>query len=185
MYSVVWQSLPGRRPHERGGPDLLCRSLQIACFAGVRQCLARGLPVLETLKELHNQILRSLTQIESLTQSEEGPPLALAGARYTLTKASRSRTRLLETEIYPYLLEAATLSERAGIMRLQIAGQAQLAGSTSHISAWDMRTMTAKWSDYRAASLRIRTQMQTRVVEEQRLIYPLLEAAALSKASRF
>lgn len=141
--------------------------------------------MLETLKELHTQILRSIAQLEDLIRSAEEPPIALAGIRYTLTRASRTRTRLLEAEVYPYLLEKSPEAARAGILALQIEGKVQLSGSSSHISVWDMRTIAEKWSDYCAASLRVRTQMRTRVIEEQRLIYPLLEAKVLSTAARF
>ena len=50
----------------------------------------------------------------------------------------------MDTDTYPYLIETATLHERAELMLLKIAGQAQLASSTSHTSAWDMRTIMAK-----------------------------------------
>lgn len=132
--------------------------------------------MLKTLEELHSQILRSIAQLEELTCAEVGPPLALAGVRYTLTRASRTRTRLLEAQIYPYLLDHAPAEACPQVTRLQDTGREQLVGSSSHISVWDMRTIEARWPEYRAASHRIQTQMRVRVGEERHVVYPLLAA---------
>ncbi|MBT2185824.1 hypothetical protein [Sphingobium nicotianae] len=99
---------------------------------------------------------------------------AVASARLKLTRVSRRRTALLETKVYPFLLERVSPADQANVLALRDSGKAQLTVSVGHIGRWTLREVEESWSDYCAASRAMRTTMIARVGAERELVYPLL-----------
>jgi hypothetical protein len=130
--------------------------------------------MLAKLKMLHSEILDRLVELDQLVASNEPQIDRLMSVRHALTRASRARTMLLETEIYPSLLSAPDIKQADDIRRLQADGKADLATSSQHIGRWSLRTITKEWDQYRMASNTMRSAMRRRIKAEQDLLYPPL-----------
>ena len=137
--------------------------------------------MLNRLKSLHAEILGLLDELEQVARSPLPEIGLLSGVRHKLTRASRSRTMLLETA-YPRLCAGATAVEKALIDRLRREGKDQLISSAEHIGTWSVRQITAQWSGYCAASRRMRVAMRVRI-EDEKKIYPLLDHLQLTIAA--
>lgn len=128
--------------------------------------------MLNELRRLHSEILSCLDQLEALTAEATPPMERLPAVRYSLTRASRSRTMLLEGQ-YGQLSDRADPAQRAAVERLKAEGKNNLVRSAEHIGSWNLRAVTKRWPDYCAASKALRAQMRQRVAHEQRVLYPL------------
>jgi hypothetical protein len=128
--------------------------------------------MLNELRQLHSEILSCLDQLEALTAEATPPMERLPAVRYSLTRASRSRTMLLE-RLYGQLLDRADPGQRAAIERLKAEGKNNLVRSAEHIGSWTLRAVTKSWPEYCAASKSLRAHMRQRIALEQRVLYPL------------
>lgn len=130
--------------------------------------------MLTKLRELHSEIREKLGELDQLVANDQPQVDRLMHVRHALTRASRARTKLLETEIYPRLLSANISSQAEGVRRLKEEGKADLMASSQHIGRWSLRTITEEWNQYRSASNAVRIAMRRRIKAEQDLLYPLL-----------
>ena len=130
--------------------------------------------MLTELSTLHDEIERFIAELEALT-GEEVPRLdVVATARLKLTRVSRRRTTLLETAIYPRLLESASAADLSKVEALRSSGKQSLIASGAHIGRWTLSEIGAHWRDYCAASHALRVSMRERIEQERNIIYPLL-----------
>jgi hypothetical protein len=91
--------------------------------------------VLDRLQSLHTEILALLDELEQVASAPSPEMSRLSGVRHKLTRASRSRTMLLESA-YPRLSAGATAAEKALVDRLRGEGKDQLISSAQHIGTW-------------------------------------------------
>lgn len=134
--------------------------------------------MLNELKAMHAEIARFLDELETLAGEEKPRLETVAAVRLKLTRASRRRTTLLETSIYPSLLDSASEPDRQRIEALRDSGREGLIASIGHIGRWTIVDLGQRWREYRVASQRMRRSMRDRIAQEQALLYPLLEQQA-------
>jgi hypothetical protein len=130
--------------------------------------------MLDQLKALHDDIVMFIGELEKLTAAPIPKLDAVADTRLRLTRASRRRTTLLETQIYPHLLDRVPPADRQRVESLRNSGKARLQASVGHIGQWTLQEVRDRWSDYGRASRAMRASMRERVEEERAIIYPLL-----------
>lgn len=129
--------------------------------------------MLDQLRRLHADILAKLDELEALTSLPQPPMDRLPALRQALTRSSRARTMLLE-RAYDQLIAGAPADKKASLELLKAGGKDNLITSTRHIGSWTLREIADRWSDYRAASTKMRADMRQRIKSEKDLIYPLL-----------
>lgn len=125
------------------------------------------------LKQLHAAILSNLDELETLTAMPQPPMDRLPAVRLLLTRASRSRTMLLEGT-YGELIARAPPERKVALEALRAEGKDGLVRSGGHIGTWTIREVTCRWSDYCAASNVMQAAMRIRIRKEAALVYPLL-----------
>lgn len=134
--------------------------------------------MLDELLRLHEEILAQLEAMDRHT-AELAPPMdRLPATRQALTRASRARTILLEQH-YDRLISVAPVTQRAAIEALRDEGRSNLTVSTQHIGSWPIKEVIGRWSDYCAASNRMRTAMRKRLADEARVVLPLLSVSSV------
>lgn len=137
--------------------------------------------MLDTLRRHHRDIIALLRELDELTRAATPDADRLTGTRYRLTRASRARFLQIE-KLYAELLGVADAACRPMLEALRAEGAAILSRSGAHISRWTPREIEAHWPAYCRESLAMRTAMHARIVREQTLLYPLLEALATKAA---
>lgn len=135
----------------------------------------------DELRRLHAELGARLDELEALAACPEPPMQALSAVRLALTRASRARTMLLD-QLYPDLIARVGDRGRADIEALRAGAQHDRFASTTHISSWTIREITARWDEYRDASRAMRAAMRERIGREIALVYPLLADAEAGAA---
>ena len=130
--------------------------------------------MLDELKKLHDEIEGLLHDLDLLTQSEAPRLDAVASTRLRLTRASRRRTVLLDTKVYPAVLESSTDAERRSVEKLRDEGRQALLTSVGHIGRWTIGDIEERWKDYQVASREMQRSMVRRVKDERDTLYALL-----------
>jgi hypothetical protein len=128
------------------------------------------------LQRLHDELSASLDQLELLTNQTAPPMDRLPAVRLALTRASRSRTMLLE-RLHADLVGVATPADKAALEQLRAEAKDNLVRSAHHIGSWSLREVTKRWPEYCQASEQMRAGMRQRIARERRLVYPLLSVA--------
>jgi hypothetical protein len=129
--------------------------------------------VLDELQQLHGKMRAGLDALDALNGHEAPPMHELSSVRLAVTRASRSRTMLLE-QVYPGLIAQADPQERAQLEALRSRATDDIVASAQHIAIWTIREITDRWHDYREASRHLRAGMRERIDREVALLYPLL-----------
>jgi hypothetical protein len=133
--------------------------------------------VLLELKRAHDALLSCLNELERLTRDEMPDRPKLADTRWRLSKASAERRKLVDAAC-DLLMISALSNERVGVRALREHNAEHVAASSSHVRRWPIDQALADWEGYRAASAALRNAMRTRILQEQRTLYPLLDRAA-------
>ena len=127
------------------------------------------------LEQAHSQLLAQLDALEELVRGPVPTAGALSAARYQLTRVSRKRRKLLEERVFPMLLDRLEGAAADRIRTLRDSTSTAVADSAKHIHRWSTDEILDDWSGYRTASASMRRQMRERVMQEQRMLYPLLD----------
>lgn len=133
--------------------------------------------MLSALKQSHEELLKSISELEAILSNDVIEIRLLAPARLQLSKASARRRELVAAAIQ-LLSEAASADELRRLDLLRDSNTA-IAGATSrHVREWSTETIVANSEGYRAASAAMREAMRERIATERATLYPLLERAA-------
>jgi hypothetical protein len=132
--------------------------------------------LLAQLKLFHDRLLAHLDELAAMASADEPDRPTLSQIRWNLSRASRLRKKLIETEILPLLLQEASPADAARLRELQQAITSASASSSRHVSAWTIEQVLNDWAGYRQASAVIRSAMRERIEAERRVLYPALLA---------
>ncbi len=133
--------------------------------------------MLTELKRAHETLLACIDTLEALTKDDTPDAQKLARMRWKLSRSSVQRRRLVEAAC-DWLLANVTVIESSRIAALREKSADIVASSSRHVGRWTMAQILADWNGYREASAAMRKSMRTRIAQEQRALYPLLERAA-------
>jgi hypothetical protein len=135
---------------------------------------------LARLEELHRELTMLIATLGEATAHDVPDRSELTSIRWRLSRASRARTKLIETILLPHLRAQASLTDSDALDVLQAQISAASAESSRHIAAWTIDRVTAEWDGYRAASAEIRQAMARRIAAEKALLYPLLQRSPIA-----
>ncbi len=139
--------------------------------------------MLTTLSELHNALVEALAGLAALTERDRPDAGQLARQRLALSRASIARSRFVELEIFPRLLEALPAAEAEPVRRLRSDAAALRVLSAQHVGRWPIDTAMSDWPGYCAASRTMRAAMRQQIGAEQNRLYPLLREPASRRAA--
>ncbi len=128
-----------------------------------------------TLMKLHGELFAQLGRLSQLTEQAAPAAESIADCRLHLTRASAARTRYLELDAYPRLLEALPDDEAAPIRALRAEASALRAISSRHVADWPIESVVRDWPRYCLASRVMRAAMRHQIGAEKRLLHPLLD----------
>jgi len=131
--------------------------------------------MLAELKDIHEELLSLVNELAKLTAATSPDRQQLSKLRWRLSSASGRRRRLLEENVYPYLLARLTGAQNDDVARLRDSNSEVLAASRMHVGDWSTDRVMAEWAAYREASARMRETMRRRIAAEQIILYPLLD----------
>ena len=133
--------------------------------------------LLSELREAHLALLQAMAELDDLTRGPVPAKERVIDARWNISRGSLAR-RTLWSRIHACLVIRVIGAAADDLRKLQEADITLLRASTAHVSAWRINDVMANWSGYREASAKIRWKMKAAISTEQRLLYPLLTAAA-------
>ena len=131
--------------------------------------------MLSELQKLHVEMEDNLRRFADLVDAETPDAAALAAVRWKLSSASRTRTRLVDGDIFPHLLRRASSVEAQRLEQLKRQASAAGNDSSAHITKWTPERVQADWAGYRTASKLMRDRMRQQIRTEKLTLYPLLE----------
>lgn len=132
--------------------------------------------MLARLKEMHADLRAAIAALKAEVARAARDDEGLSTARLRLSRLSRQRRLLIETEIYPKL-GALSPQEAQRIAHLRTDAGVILTRSSAHIGRWTMRAINADWAGYPQAANAMLGSMLRRIDDEGRALYPLLERA--------
>ena len=127
------------------------------------------------LMQLHGDMFAQLGRLSQLT--EQGSPVTekIADCRLQLSRASNARTRYLETDLYPRLLDTLPDEGSQPIRALRTQASALQTISSRHVAEWPIEAVVRDWAGYCLASRVVRAAMRHQIGAEKRLLHPLLD----------
>lgn len=136
--------------------------------------------LLAELKLTHRDLLEATQGFEAMLRRGTPDAMLLANARRKLVTANGRRHIMLE-RIYSALrdLEPADV---ARIRQLRAEGMAAKVRSSEFIAVWTPSQVMQNWAGFVGACAPIGPSVRTSVRDEQRILYPLLEAGARAAA---
>jgi hypothetical protein len=140
-------------------------------------------PALTGLEKLHQELVALIAELGEATARDVPDRSQLTGIRWRLSRASRARTRLIETILLPHLRVQASPRDSHALDTLQEQIATASAESSRHVGAWSIDRASADWAGYRAASSEMRQAMTRRIDAEKTLLYPLLQRSPIAPAN--
>lgn len=125
------------------------------------------------LTNLHREILSQVDELADLTNANQPQLTRLATCRLALTRASRTRSRLIQNS-YNQIYAFASAQEKAALSALATEGRAALVISVNHIGKWTLTTIVDEWPEYCIVSRAMQASMRARVDQEAKVLYPML-----------
>ena len=129
--------------------------------------------MLAELKQIHEELLAAIADLDAITEGEGFDESRLANARVKLSRVSGKRRRLVDAATLQ-LLDDATPADARRLRALREMNAAQLHASTKHIGTWGMRQITADWPGYCRASVTTRQSLRDLVAADRDALYLLL-----------
>jgi hypothetical protein len=129
--------------------------------------------MLAELKQVHEELLTALDDLDAITNAPRPDETRLASARVRLSRASNKRRRIVEAATLN-LLDTATPVQARELRALRERYAAQLESSTRHISSWGLRDIMADWPGYCRAATAMRQSLRDLVADDRATLYPLL-----------
>lgn len=127
----------------------------------------------QSLVAVHAQVKAALIALEALTARESVDSQCLARVRFQLSQASAARRSVI-SQVCSHLLPAVPASAAAAIRNLQAAEREYTLASRAHIERWSLAAILSNWSDYAAASQKMRWLLRRRLRLESNLLHPLM-----------
>lgn len=128
------------------------------------------------LQGIHADLIVVIHRAETLVTGDPPDAEALVEARWELRRASRRRTRHVDEVVLPLLLAWATPAEAAALTALRERNAPRLAASADHAARWPIERALGDWLTYRVAAAAFLGRMRERVLDEQQVLYPMIEA---------
>lgn len=132
-----------------------------------------GQMLLTDLKSAHDRLLKELDGLDGLTRQAASAVSGYADVRWRLSRASRSRRKVIERAERDLEISAA-VADLAELQRLRSEDIAAVRRSSDHIYRWNLAAVKSDWAGYCQASAVMRASMRRRIREEQEILYPLL-----------
>ena len=130
--------------------------------------------MLAQLERLHSELLTAISAMQRLAAGPVPERALLADARLKISRASQSRSRFVELDVYPALLQRLSGGDAEPVWRLRAEGIAMRALSTAHVARWTIESAISNWEEYRAASMAMTASMRSRIAAEKATLYRLL-----------
>lgn len=128
----------------------------------------------EELAAVHDALMASLQELETLLMQTTVTRADLANIRWRLSRTSKQRLRLLEQHVYPYLTGLVSGADAQAVRELQAGARPLLGQTVEHVAAWTIDRIIADLGGYRRASAMMRASMRARIKAERDILYPLL-----------
>lgn len=131
---------------------------------------------LAQLRQEHAELVTIVTQLQNLIDRETPPPqVDLFQVRRKLSSVLIAHLKAEDWVLYPPLLSSAdpTVAATAKQFVDEMGGLAQAYAVFSE--KWDALSIEADWAHYRAEAKGIIDALTSRIVRENRDLYPLLE----------
>ena len=137
--------------------------------------------MLSQLRSAHRTLVAQIANMESVTVGTRHDPAVCMAGRWKISQASLAR-RVLSARICDYLLARRGPPDTDRLLALRQADRELLGRSAGHIAKWSPDAIGADWRGYCVASCEIRVRMREQIVQEERVLYPLLGRPAESMA---
>jgi hypothetical protein len=131
---------------------------------------------LKQLKEAHADLISATNELARLTSGPVPAKDLLVSVRWKVSKASLER-RLLWGRIHAQLSGSVDAKSEDDLRHLQKTDMQLFRGSTAHVAKWTADAIIEDWRGYCSASEAMRSKMIDAIGTEERLLYPILEAA--------
>lgn len=131
--------------------------------------------MLARLKARHAALESALETLERLARKATPDRAQVASARLALGQASAQRTRCLNEDIFPKILDADDPAASETVRALRTEGAQLRARSAEHVAAWNIDRAIDDWPGYCWASAELRAIMRDRLRRERMLLYPMLD----------
>jgi len=136
--------------------------------------------MLRDLMEAHSDLRRAMADLDVLTRGPIPAKEEVIDARWNISRASLARRRLCNS-IHSRLSVRASDEYARELQRLSKYDMALLRSSSEHVLKWTITAVMNDWPGYCEASRVIRWKMKAAIGAEQRFLYPMLEAANVSR----
>lgn len=132
--------------------------------------------MLVDFKERHKKLLLAMSDLDKLTRGPLPTKERVIDARWNISRASLAR-RTHWNLIYSQLLCRAPQGDAKELRRLRENDMVLLRFSSEHVGKWAILAVMEDWPGYCEASRAIRWKMQAAIGAEQRVLYPMIQAA--------
>jgi len=133
--------------------------------------------LLSELRAAHRELIAQMQALDAWSDSTAPDRTVLTTVRWKLGQASLSR-RLIAARICEYFMARCDGAGRTALSALQAADRELLGHSAAHLGKWTADTIGGDWQGYCHDGREIRRKVHTQITREQKLLYPMLEAAA-------
>jgi hypothetical protein len=131
--------------------------------------------MLSELQRAHAAVRSCIREMDVVTSASSPDRLKYTQARFRISRASMGR-RACCTAVCRFVLENASVEEKAVIAGVKEADRLLLHKSACHVSRWTPDAIAANWRSYCAASRQIRRDMLAELDVEADLLFPLLSS---------
>jgi hemerythrin-like domain-containing protein len=131
---------------------------------------------LAQLRGEHAELVKIVKELQALIEGDAPPPaVALFDVRRRLSSMLIAHLKAEDWVLYPPLLSSADtkVAETARHFVDEMGGLAQ--AFTVYIERWDALSIESDWPRYQRESRGIIEALTTRIIRENRELYPLLE----------
>lgn len=132
--------------------------------------------MLTEIRRVHDDLLIALVQLGRLAARAEPDVERMAELRPQLRRMRSVQKRVMDA-IYPWLLEGLDRPVATEVRKLRARHLAMMKDAAAIADRWPIERQAEDWQAFRRESLALRLEMQGLLVEEQRLLYPLIQAA--------
>lgn len=132
---------------------------------------------IQRLREEHADIINVVAQLDEAVRRETPPPtVELFELRARLARALIGHLKSEDWLLYPRLLESKdqVVAETARAFVAEMGGLAT--AFTDYTRQWSAKAIELDWRGYRNATNAILTALRTRILRENRDLYPLIDS---------
>lgn len=133
--------------------------------------------LLADLQSAHENLAAAMAGVDRLTRGPLPNRDSYTTVRWRISQASLKR-RTHWAKIYQHLIGWVGAEDAAALNELQVTDMQMLQCSAAHVLKWSRDAIDVDWPGYCKASRAIRSQMQSCMDAEIRVLYPMLERLA-------